>query len=124
MLRGLARSGHRVNARPVPLACGAPVGETRPMPCLLALLALISPRLVLFLLWLFSNVLSRAFDSWLIPLLGFFLLPWTTLIYAAFWDWGAGHHVVGFEWFFVILAFVVDLGSYGAGRRYQESRAY
>jgi hypothetical protein len=31
-------------------------------------------------------VLSRAFDSWIIPLLGFFLLPWTTLTYAAFWD--------------------------------------
>jgi hypothetical protein len=92
--------------------------------CLLALLALISPRLVLFLLWLFSNVLSRAFDSWIIPLLGFFLLPWTTLTYAAFWDWGTGRHVTGFEWFFVILAFVIDLGSYGVGRRAQSSRSY
>jgi len=24
---------------------------------------------------------------------------------------------VGFEWFFVILAFVIDIGSLGAGRR-------
>ena len=87
------------------------------MGCLLALLALISPRLVLFLLWIFSNVLSRAFDSWIVPLLGFFLLPWTTLTYAAFWDWGSGHHVTGFEWFFVILAFLIDVGSYGGGRR-------
>ena len=85
------------------------------MGCLLALLALISPRLVLFLLWIFSNVLSRAFDSWIIPLLGFFLLPWTTLTYAAFWDWGSGHHVTGFEWFFVVLAFLIDLGSYAQG---------
>jgi hypothetical protein len=89
----------------------------RHVGCLLALLALISPRLVLFLLWIFSNVLSRAFDSWIIPLLGFFLLPWTTLTYTAFWDWGAGHHVVGFEWFFVVLAFVIDLGSWSQGRR-------
>ena len=92
------------------------------MGCLLALLALISPRLVLFLLWLFSNVLSRAFDSWLIPLLGFFLLPWTTLTYTAFWAWGTGHHVVGFEWFFVILAFLIDLSSYGFGKRAREAR--
>ena len=28
-------------------------------------LALISPRLTLFLLWIFSSVLSRAFDSWI-----------------------------------------------------------
>jgi hypothetical protein len=87
------------------------------MGCLLALLALISPRLVLFLLWLFDDVLSDAFDSWVLPLLGFFLLPWTTLAYVAFWDWGPGREVTGFEWFLVVLAFVIDLSSYGeAGR--------
>jgi hypothetical protein len=87
------------------------------MGCLLALLALISPRLVLFILAIFSDTLSHAYDSWIVPLLGFFLLPWTTLAYAAFWDWGPGHHVTGFEWFFVVLAFLIDLGSYGFGRR-------
>jgi hypothetical protein len=87
------------------------------MGCILALLALISPRLVLVLLWLFSNVLSRAFDSWILPLVGFFLLPWTTLAYVAFWDWGPGREVTGFEWFLVGLAFVIDLGSYAGGRR-------
>ena len=86
------------------------------IPCLVALFALISPRLALFLLWIFSNVLSRAFDSWVLPLLGFFLLPWTTLAYAAFWDWGAGNHVTGFEWFFVGLAFVIDISSYAGGQ--------
>ena len=87
------------------------------MGCLLALLALISPRLVLFILAIFSHTLSDAYDSWIVPLLGFFLLPWTTLAYAAFWDWGPGHHVTGFEWFFVVLAFLIDLGSYGFGQR-------
>jgi hypothetical protein len=94
------------------------------MPCILAVLALISPRLALFLLWIFSSVLSRAFDSWIVPLLGFFFLPWTTLAYAAFWDWGPGHHVAGFEWFFVILAFVIDLGSYAGGRRARADRRH
>ena len=93
------------------------------MGCLLALLALISPRLVLVLLWIFSDVLSRAFDSWVIPLLGFFVLPWTTLTYAAFWDWGPGHHVTGIEFLFVILAFLVDLGSYRGGERYRSARS-
>jgi len=90
--------------------------------CLFALLALISPRLALFFIWIFSSLLSQAFDSWIIPLLGFFLLPWTTLAYVAFWDWGAGRHVTGFEWFFVILAFAVDLASYGQGHRAQPGR--
>jgi hypothetical protein len=91
--------------------------------CLVALFALISPRLALFVLWLFGSVLSRAFDSWLIPLLGFFLLPWTTLAYVALWDWGSGRQVTGFEWFFVILAFLVDLSSLGQGHRARSVRA-
>ncbi|HYU59775.1 MAG TPA: hypothetical protein VEK39_03380 [Solirubrobacterales bacterium] len=85
------------------------------MGCLVALLALFSPRLALFALWLFGDLLSRAFDSWLVPLLGFFLLPWTTLAYAVLWHYGDG--VEGFDWFLVILAFVIDLGSYFQGQR-------
>ena len=86
------------------------------MGCFAVLIALISPRLAIIAVWLFSDLLSRAFDSWLLPLAGFFLLPWTTLAYAAFWDWGPGREVTGFEWFFVGLAFVIDLGAYFGGR--------
>ncbi|MBK5219006.1 MAG: hypothetical protein JJE35_04370 [Thermoleophilia bacterium] len=81
------------------------------MGCLLVLFAFISPRLALFAMFLFSDLLSRAFDSWFIPFLGFFLLPWTTLAYAAMWSVGTDR-VSGFEWFIVILAFVIDLGAY------------
>jgi hypothetical protein len=89
------------------------------MPCLVVLLALISPRLALFAVWLFSDILGRAYDSWIVPLIGFFVLPWTTLAYAGVWSAGT-NEVRGFEWFIVVLAFVVDLGSYagsGRGRR-------
>jgi hypothetical protein len=81
------------------------------MGCLVVLFALISPRLAIFLLWLFSDLLSRAYDSWILPFLGFFLLPWTTLGYAVMWDVGS-NGVTGFEWFIVILAFLADLASY------------
>jgi hypothetical protein len=90
------------------------------MGCLLALFALISPRLALFALWLFGNLLSRAFDSWIVPLLGFFLLPWTTLAYAVMWS--SGHRVHGFEWFLVGVAFLVDIGAYDRGRRVRPAR--
>lgn len=86
------------------------------MGCFAALLALISPRLALFFIWLFSDMLSRAFDSWILPLLGFFLLPWTTLAYAVMWDTGS-RGVDGFEWFIVILAFLFDLGAYATSQR-------
>jgi len=105
------------------LAFATVPGETAPVGCFVALFAVISPRLALFVLWLFSNVLSRAFDSWIVPLLGFFLLPWTTLAYAGFWDWGTGGEVAGFEWFFVILAFVFDLSSYAGGSQARSARS-
>lgn len=67
------------------------------------------------MLWLFSDLLSRAYDDWILPVLGFFLLPWTTLAYAAMWGIG-GDGVVGFEWFIVVLAFLVDVGAFFKGR--------
>ena len=91
------------------------------MGCIAALLALISPRLALFFIWLFSDLLGDAYDEWWIPLLGFFLLPWTTLAYA--WMWAVGtNEVSGFEVFVVILAFVVDLGSDLGGERSRSFR--
>jgi hypothetical protein len=81
------------------------------MGCFAALFALISPRLALFVVWIFSDWLERAYDDWIVPLLGFFFLPWTTLAYAAMWVSGRAG-VDGFEWFIVIFAFVVDIGSY------------
>jgi hypothetical protein len=85
--------------------------------CLLLLIGLFSPRLAIFLLALFTNDLSRAFDSWLIPLLGFFLLPWTTLVYTLLWT--TTQHVNGVEWAFVALALLLDLGVLGGGGRYR-----
>jgi hypothetical protein len=86
------------------------------MPCLIALFALLSPRLAIILMWLFGDLLGRAFDSAIVPILGFFLLPWTVVGYAIFWDVGS-RGVTGFEWFFVVLCFLLDLGSYGGGAR-------
>jgi hypothetical protein len=84
--------------------------------CLALLLAIISPRLALFAIFLFSDLLSRAFGSWLVPLLGFFLLPWTTLAYAVMWSAGT-NDVTGVEWFFVVLGFFFDIASWGEGGR-------
>jgi len=100
---------------PALLACGAAVGWA-PMGCFVALFALISPRLALFVIFVFSDMLSRAYDSWIVPLLGFFLLPWTTLAYAVMWDTGS-RGVHGFDWFLVILAFLFDLGAWAQGQR-------
>jgi CDP-diglyceride synthetase len=83
------------------------------MGCLLALLAAISPRVALVLVWIFTNLVDRAFEGFLLPLLGLLLLPFTTLIYVLAYQPLVG--VTGWGWFFVILAVLVDLGSYGGG---------
>jgi len=86
------------------------------VPCFAVLLAFISPRLAIIFVAIFSDILTRAFDSWVLPFIGFFILPWTTLAYAVMWDVGT-HRVTGFEWFVVGLAFLLDLGSYFGGNR-------
>ena len=91
------------------------------MGCFVVLFALISPRLALFFVWLFSDLLSRAYDDWWLPFLGFFLLPWTTLTYAVMWTIGT-HEVAGIVWFFVALAFAVDLSSWFGGSSQRSQR--
>jgi hypothetical protein len=91
------------------------------MGCFLILFALISARLALIIMWLATDDLSRAYDSWIVPLIGFFLLPWTTLAYAGMRVTGS-RGVHGFEWFLVIVAFLADLSSLAGGRRAQLGR--
>jgi hypothetical protein len=91
------------------------------MPCVAALLALISPRLAIFVLWIFDDLLGQAFDSWVLPVVGFFLLPWTTLVYALMYEVGTSK-VSGFEWFIVVLAFLGDLSTHGSSWTARERR--
>jgi hypothetical protein len=79
-----------------------------------AVLGLITPRLVMVALWLFTDYLSRAYDGWLLPLLGFFLLPTTTLTYAIAQNSMDGLRGVGLV--LVIVGLLVDLGILGSSR--------
>lgn len=89
------------------------------MPCLIALLALISPRLAIFLLYLFSDKPSLAFESGWLAIAGFLLLPWTTLAWIVCFapPFGVG----GFGWFIVAFAFLVDISAYVAGGKSRQS---
>ena len=85
------------------------------MGCLLALFAWISPPFVLALLYVFTNRLTIAFTSGWEGLLGFFLVPYTTLFYALVYSPGIG--VRGFGWLLVAVGLFLDLSSLDAGRR-------
>jgi hypothetical protein len=84
------------------------------MPCCLLLLILLSPRVVLVLMWLFSHYLQRAFHGGLLlPVLGFLFLPLTTIIYV----WEINNHMptAGINLFWLLIAVVIDLGGLGGG---------
>ena len=85
------------------------------MCCVLILLAFFTPRLVLFVLWLFTNYLSRAYDGFLLPFLGFVFLPATTIAYAIAQNELGG--VSGLGLVVVLIGFAVDLGLLGGGAR-------
>ncbi len=84
--------------------------------CLFALIAAGAPRLALIFVWIFTGLVTRAFDGFILPLLGFIFLPWTILFYVLVYDPVSGVSLLG--WLLVILAFMFDLGSYtGSGYR-------
>jgi hypothetical protein len=89
------------------------------MGCLLALGGLLVPRLILVVLWLFSDYLNRAFESGWWPLLGFFVLPTTTIAYAiaqnAYATPTGGLEAMGI--IVIVLGALVDFGLLGTGAR-------
>lgn len=89
------------------------------VPFLVGCLALVFPRVALFLVWFFgSGYLGRAYEHFLWPLLGFFFLPLTTLTFAfAYNSLGAPGDVPPFGWLIVALAVLADIGLLGSGRK-------
>ena len=83
------------------------------MTCLIGCLAIGAPRLALALVFLFSNYLGRAYDGWVIPVVGFLFLPTTTLAYA--WAQNSYGSLAGAQLLVVIVAFMLDVGLIGGG---------
>ncbi len=90
------------------------------MGCLLGILALITPRFVLVIMWLFTDYLARTYDSFVWPLLGFFFLPATTITYAIAQNKFDGVRGVGH--LLVVLGVLVDIGVIGGGARSKRPR--
>ncbi len=88
------------------------------MPCLLTLLALLTPRIVIVLLWLFTHWFRGIFDTALWPILGFIFLPTTLLWYTAVQHWFGGQWtvvpIVG-----IVIALMIDLSPAKKRRRRQ-----
>src|SRR4051812_17767757 len=79
-VRARPRRRRRASRRPEATRKGQTMG------CLVVLLAAAAPRVTLVLVWIFSNLVDRAFSGFLIPLLGLIVLPYTTLFYVLAWS--------------------------------------
>jgi hypothetical protein len=60
------------------------------MPLIFALMAIFIPRIVIVLLWLFTTWFQGVFSTVLWPVVGFLIMPTTTLWYAAVQNWFQG----------------------------------
>jgi hypothetical protein len=89
--------------------------------CLFTALVAAGPRVALALVWLFTNLVSRAFSTFVVPLLGLVFLPWTTLFYVLAYRPAIG--ISGFGYVFVGLGVVFDLLAWGSGARARAQRA-
>jgi hypothetical protein len=71
-------------------------------------------------MWIFGDLVDRAFDGWALPLLGILFLPYTTFFYVLAYAPVVG--VEGIGWLFVIFGFFLDLSAYFGGGRYGQKR--
>lgn len=82
------------------------------MCCFFTALVLFGPRLAILVWWLVNQARwTLAFDTWIWPLLGFIFAPWTTIMYMIVFPGG----VTGFDWIWLGLGILADLGSYAGG---------
>ena len=90
------------------------------MPCFVVVLALLIPRVVMFFIWLLTDWFSLAFETAIVPLLGFLFLPYTTLAYmAAMLNTG---QVSGGWLLLVIVAALADISQWGGSANYRRRR--
>lgn len=85
------------------------------MPCLFAVFALLTPRILIVLLWLFSHWL-RVVPGGLWLILGFIFLPTTLLWYVAVQHWLGGHWTAG-PIIGLVIALMIDISPASSRRR-------
>jgi hypothetical protein len=84
------------------------VSSGRAIGWLLVFFGLTWARVTILAFWIFSDLLGDAYDGWVVPVVGFLVLPWTTMAYAIAWSISS-HGVYGTEWLLVAAGVVLDL---------------
>ena len=82
--------------------------------CIFAVAASFFPRVALLFMWIFTDYVTRAFDSFIFPLIGLIFLPFTTIMFCLVYS-PAAQGVVGAGWIWVLLGLLIDISSYASG---------
>jgi hypothetical protein len=82
------------------------------MCCLFLVAALLGPRALAFIWWLLEPARWGAtFPQPLFGIIGWLVVPWTTLAYTFLLPGG----IEGLDWVVIVVALFVDLGTNGGG---------
>jgi hypothetical protein len=88
------------------------------MPCIIVLIAVFTPRLAIFLIWVFTHWLGEAYQTSIWPFLGFLFMPYTTLGYMA--GMLNNNGTINGGWLFlVIICALTDVGAWGGSRKFR-----
>ncbi len=81
------------------------------MCCFITTLMLLGPRFAFLIYWIMYPIkVSAAFNSFLLPFLGFLFLPFTTLMYVIVFPIGGW-----WMWLWLAFAFFTDISMYSGG---------
>ncbi len=82
------------------------------MCCAITILLFFGPRAAAVIWALLDSARWQGtFENFIVPCLGFFFLPWTLLAYVLVAPGG----VDGIDWLWLVIAFLVDVGSLSGG---------
>ena len=91
------------------------------MGCLLVMFGAFFPRLAVLFIWIARPLLfEQALGSALVAVIGILFLPFTTLTYVLLWS---ATGLAGWDWLWVFLAFLIDIGALGASTWSNRDRA-
>ena len=82
------------------------------MCCFYTILIFLGPRFAGLIWWIAQPIRwDAAFSSWIWPVLGLIFLPWTTIFYVIVAPGG----IVGWDWLWVGLGVLFDIGMHAGG---------
>jgi hypothetical protein len=94
------------------------------MGCIFAVFTFLFPRFAFLMVWIARpHLVDAAFDSFLVPFFGVFVLPFTTLMYTILY---APDGINGSDWIWIGIAVAIDVAHLGGtiAQRQQITSSY